>query len=263
MDVAVALERARAACDEFLERPQGVVRVSAFQSGAQLLLPALLTRVAGDRGHHARVHRRGRRAGRLRGADRPDGHRRRAPARRRRRVGRRPGVRVVPLLREPLDVAVPLDHPLAQRAEVRPADLRRPAVDRGARGVPRRDGARRGRRAARAPRRGSCTGSTTSTWSRRWSRPGHGVSLLPRYTFGGGRARAAGPAGGRPRRPPDRRAAATRPRRAAGGPPGPRRAPRARGGHRYRIAPGVCARVSGVSEIWGSVRSRSPVPSPA
>src|SRR6476620_9468262 len=46
VDVAVALERARAACDEFLERPQGVVRVSAFQSGAQLLLPALLTRVA-------------------------------------------------------------------------------------------------------------------------------------------------------------------------------------------------------------------------
>src|SRR4051812_30738399 len=46
VDVAVALERARAAADEFLARPEGTVRVSAFQSGAQLLLPALLTRVA-------------------------------------------------------------------------------------------------------------------------------------------------------------------------------------------------------------------------
>ena len=78
----------------------------------------------GDRRHHARVHRRGRRAGRLRGADRPDGRRRRAPARRRAGVGRRRAVQVVPLLREPLDVAVPLDHPLAQRTEVRPDDLR-------------------------------------------------------------------------------------------------------------------------------------------
>src|SRR4051794_5290316 len=45
VDVAMALERAQAACDAFLERPQGVVRVSAFQSGAELLLPGLLTRV--------------------------------------------------------------------------------------------------------------------------------------------------------------------------------------------------------------------------
>src|ERR671916_295627 len=44
-DVAVAIERARAACDAFLGSPVGVVDVSAFQSGAQLLLPGLLTRV--------------------------------------------------------------------------------------------------------------------------------------------------------------------------------------------------------------------------
>ena len=35
----------RRRCDAFLERPEGVVRVSAFQSGAELLLPGLLTRV--------------------------------------------------------------------------------------------------------------------------------------------------------------------------------------------------------------------------
>ena len=34
-----------------------------------------------------------------------------------------PGVQVVPLLREPLDVAVPVDHPLAGRSAVWPADL--------------------------------------------------------------------------------------------------------------------------------------------
>src|SRR3954449_11862134 len=45
LDVAVAMERAQAACDAFLERPEGIVRVSAFQSGAELLLPGLLTRV--------------------------------------------------------------------------------------------------------------------------------------------------------------------------------------------------------------------------
>ena len=36
-----------------------------------------------------------------------------------------PGVRVVPLLREPLDVAVPLDHPLASRASVAPVPTSR------------------------------------------------------------------------------------------------------------------------------------------
>src|SRR5665647_1126828 len=46
VDVAVALERARAATDAYLARPEGTVRVSAFQSAAQMLLPGLLTRVA-------------------------------------------------------------------------------------------------------------------------------------------------------------------------------------------------------------------------
>ena len=124
VDVAVALERARAACDEFLVRPRGVVRVSAFQSGAQLLLPALLTRVRAidgitlectdedvaqddfvaltDRMDVVVAHR-------------PDDG-----------LGWSGGraVRVVPLLREPLDVAVPIDHPLAHRTEVHPDDLR-------------------------------------------------------------------------------------------------------------------------------------------
>ncbi|MGY1738206.1 LysR family transcriptional regulator [Geodermatophilus sp. SYSU D00684] len=121
VDVAVAVERARAACAAFLERPEGTVRVSAFQSGAQLLLPPLLTRVRAlggitvecsdedvaldefpaltDRVDVVVAHR-------------PDGAQ--WPV---------PGLRVVPLLREPLDVAVPRDHPLAGRSQVRPGDL--------------------------------------------------------------------------------------------------------------------------------------------
>jgi DNA-binding transcriptional LysR family regulator len=44
VDVAVAMERARSACAAYLDRPTGTVRVSAFQSGAELLLPGLLSR---------------------------------------------------------------------------------------------------------------------------------------------------------------------------------------------------------------------------
>ena len=94
-------------------------------------------------------------------------------------------VQVVPLLREPLDVAVPLDHPLA-RAHRGPARRpARPAVDRGARGVPRRDGAGRGgRRSGAAPRIVHRVNDFHVVEA--LVEAGHGVSLLPRYTFGGG-----------------------------------------------------------------------------
>ena len=124
LDVAVALERAAGACAAFAQRPAGTVRVSAFQSVARVLLPGLLTRVAAldgiavecsdedvalddfvaltDRVDVVIAHR-------------PDGG----------GGWGGPGapVRVVPLLREPLDVAVAAGHPLAGRAAVRPEDL--------------------------------------------------------------------------------------------------------------------------------------------
>ncbi|TNM61541.1 LysR family transcriptional regulator [Streptomyces sp. NP160] len=125
-DVAVALERARTAVRDAQEASTGSVSVSAFSSGAELLLPGLLTRLAGsgvevectdedvplddfapltDRIDVVIAHR-------------PEGERA--------WVGS-PGVRVVPLLREPLDVAVPVGDPLvavaAEHGGVRPADL--------------------------------------------------------------------------------------------------------------------------------------------
>jgi len=124
IDVVVALERARAACGAFLARPEGRVSVSAFQSAAWMLLPGLLTRVAAlggidlecsdhdvaqadfvaltDRVDVVVAHR-------------PDP----GPA------WAAPGepVRVVPLLREPLDVAVRAGGALAARDGLRPEDL--------------------------------------------------------------------------------------------------------------------------------------------
>ncbi|HRA50788.1 LysR family transcriptional regulator, partial [Actinotalea sp.] len=113
VDVAVALRRAEAACDAFLARPTGTVRLAAFQSGAQMLVPGLLTRLAADPGITLQV------------AD-EDVAQRDFPAltadadvvlahRPDRGHAWDPAVRVVPLLREPLDVALPLGHRLADR----------------------------------------------------------------------------------------------------------------------------------------------------
>ena len=123
--VAIALERAAAAVGAFLDQPTGVVRVAAFQSAAQMLLPGLLSRLADhpevvvecsdeDVAQDAFVHltsefdvvvaHRADRGQEWAGA--ADGR-----------------VLVVPLLREPLDVALPPDHRLADRASVTPQDL--------------------------------------------------------------------------------------------------------------------------------------------
>ncbi|GAA2719238.1 LysR family transcriptional regulator [Cellulomonas aerilata] len=189
VDVAVALEKARAACETFLEHPGGRVSVSAFQSGAELLLPELLTRVRAlgtidlelldedvaqddfvpltDRVDVVIAHR-------------PDGESASAgwaqsePGR---------GLVVVPLFREPLDVAVPLDHPLAGRDAVRPEDVV------GEDWIAVREG---------FPVAGVLAGVSSGTdraprVSQRINdfhvvaalvAAGHGVALLPRHTFG-------------------------------------------------------------------------------
>jgi DNA-binding transcriptional LysR family regulator len=124
LEVAVAVERARAACATFLDRPHGTVSVSAFQSGAQLLLPRLLTRVRDLGGIELHCLEEDVAQGDFAAlTDRVDvviAHR---PDEGLDWGGPEVPVRVVPLLREPLDVAVPLGHPLAEHDRVSPDDL--------------------------------------------------------------------------------------------------------------------------------------------
>lgn len=121
VDVAVALSRAEAACAEFLARPTGTVRVAAFQSAAQMLLPGLLDRLAGDEGVVVEASDQDVAQRDFPGltsdadvvvAHRPD-----------RTHPWDPAVTVVPLLREPLDVALPPGHRLAGRPGLSPRDL--------------------------------------------------------------------------------------------------------------------------------------------
>lgn len=121
LDVEVALVRAQAACDAFLASPAGVVRVAAFQSAAELLLPGLLTRVLALPGVAVEVGDEDVAQDAFAAltadfdivvAHRPEG------------TDVWPSsVVVVPLLREPLDVALPVGHPLAGRDRLRPEDL--------------------------------------------------------------------------------------------------------------------------------------------
>lgn len=124
VDVAVALERARAAAETFLGRPEGVVSVSAFQSGAQLLLPGLLTRVAALGGITLECSDEDVAQDEFAAlTDRVDvvvAHR---PDRSHDWSSGGARVLTVPLLREPLDVAVPRDHRLAGHERIEPADL--------------------------------------------------------------------------------------------------------------------------------------------
>ncbi|WP_129338896.1 LysR family transcriptional regulator [Cellulomonas endophytica] len=184
-EVAVALERARSAAGAFLDSPTGTVRVSAFQSGAQLLLPGLLART----GTHPDVvvecsdadvatdafapltdsfdvvvaHRPEEDGGWADGA---------GPAR----------VRVVPLLREPLDVAVPVGHPLAARPDVAPGDLGDERWISVREGFP-VDAVLRGLGRTGAPPRVVQRINDFHVVAALVA-AGHGVALLPRYTFG-------------------------------------------------------------------------------
>ena len=122
-DIAIALERADALWDEFRHDPTGEVSLATFPTGGQMLLPGVLHRLARQSGLT------------LHASDRdpvsegfPDlasdfdivlAH---APTRPPSLWHGR-GLTVMHLITEPLDVALPSDHPLAGQANVSPADL--------------------------------------------------------------------------------------------------------------------------------------------
>ncbi len=122
-EVAIALERAEAKWREYLGRPAGDVTLTAFPTGAEMLLPGLLTRVADEPAIN------------LICSDRDPTQRFEvldmvahfdvvvadSPAATEEWHDR--GLHLVPLLREPLDVALPEHHRLADRPSLSPKDV--------------------------------------------------------------------------------------------------------------------------------------------
>ncbi len=122
VEIAVAVARAEGRWMEYMERPGGQVRIATFQTGGEMLLPGLLSRmqsvpevemvVSDVLGHvvefsdlvpdHDLVM-----------ADSPTSA----------ATWIERGLQVVPLMTEPLDVALPEDHPLARRSSLSPKDV--------------------------------------------------------------------------------------------------------------------------------------------
>jgi len=121
-DVAVALQRADALWEDFKQAPRGVVTLTTFPTGGQMLLPGLLTAIADVPGLE------------LACTDQdpllpdfadltPDFDIVLADSPGMLPSWKERGIAVVPLMTEPLDVALPESHPLAAKKSLSPADL--------------------------------------------------------------------------------------------------------------------------------------------
>ncbi|MFY0406662.1 LysR family transcriptional regulator [Solicola sp. PLA-1-18] len=177
VDVASSVARVRARWDAFVGEAVGTVTLAAFPSAAAMFFPALLRDLDGTgidlvcTDQDAPEHAIG---AMVAHHDVVLNHGLTPPA-------PDPRVRVTPLMREPLDVAVPLGHPLAGRDAVRPADL----MDHDWIGVPQgfpfdtvlQDLARRTGQVPRVVQRLRDIRATEALVA-----AGHGIALLPRFT---------------------------------------------------------------------------------
>ena len=122
-DIAVALERAEALWEDFKQAPRGEVTLTTFPTGGQMLLPGLLTAIAAVPGLT------------LSCSDQdpllpdfadltPDFDIVLADSPGTLPSWRDRGLVVVPLMKEPLDVALPEGHPLGEKKTLSPRDLR-------------------------------------------------------------------------------------------------------------------------------------------
>jgi DNA-binding transcriptional LysR family regulator len=121
-DVAVAIERAEAVWEDFKQAPRGSVTLTTFPTGGQMLLPGLLSAINDVPGLV------------LRCTDQdpllpdfadltPDHDIVLADAPGILPSWRDRGLAVVPLMREPLDIALPAGHRLSAKKSLSPADL--------------------------------------------------------------------------------------------------------------------------------------------
>ncbi len=179
-DVATAIERAEALWEDFRSQPRGEVSLTTFPTGGQMLLPGLLTRVDAMPGLDLTVHDLDLTAGDIADltadydivmADSPS----RLPA----WIER--GLAVVELMREPLDIALPVGHPLGAQRTLRPADLIDETwigvpvglpFDRILRGIEAANGS-----PARIVQRIGDNGIVEALVA-----AGHGLAILPRFT---------------------------------------------------------------------------------
>lgn len=178
--VATALAEADAAWDAYLGRVAGTVRLASFFSAGELFVPGLVERLAVHPDLVLETFDEDVATADFAGlvvdydiviAHRPDDTE--PPS--------RPDLRVTPLVREPLDVAVALDHPLAGRDEVEPSDLIGEAwispplefpIEQALRALAARSGA-----PARIVRRTTHLPLIEGLVAR-----GQGIALLPRYS---------------------------------------------------------------------------------
>jgi DNA-binding transcriptional LysR family regulator len=120
--VSTAVAEAEAALEAHRGGRVGVVRLALFPSASELLLPGLLRRMRDHEGIELEVVDRDVSedafATLTADVDVVIGHRSDGVA-----PAEHPGLTVVPLLREPLEIALPLDHPLAGRDRVTIADV--------------------------------------------------------------------------------------------------------------------------------------------
>lgn len=179
-DVATAIERAEALWEDFRSQPRGEVTLTIFQSGGQMLLPRLLTVIDGMPGltlHCSDLDSHVPDVADLTAdfdvvvADSPGV----LPAWAER------GITVVPLMREPLDIALPEGHRLGAKKSLSPGDLINETwistpvglpFDRILRGIEAANGS-----PARIAQRFADNGVTESLVA-----AGHGIAILPRYT---------------------------------------------------------------------------------
>lgn len=179
-DVAVALERADALWEDFKQAPRGTVSLTTFPTGGQMLLPGVLSAVAAVPGLT------------LTCSDQdpllpdfadltPDFDIVVADAPGVMPSWRERGLTVVRLMTEPLDVALPEDHPLAAKASISPRDV----IDETWIGSP------EGFPFDRIVRQVEAINGSPARVSQRFTdngimesivAAGHGIAILPRYT---------------------------------------------------------------------------------